>query len=208
MIVARALAHALPPGLRMEAVELDQAAAGDQDGHQREAHRVHVVQRQRRDDAFGVGPHAADVADVGIPAADVQEVRVAQDAALRPAGRARGVEQRAFGVDADRLAGARGRRARVGRDAAGAPSSAPCDASGAPQALAAACRSAPRPGSTTARPISLWPSRYSSSAERISALIGTTLAPSALSANQWRQERRPVLEHQADAVAVAVAGCA
>ena len=47
-----ALAHALPPALRVEAVELHQAAAGDEHHHRRERHRVHVIERQRRDDAF------------------------------------------------------------------------------------------------------------------------------------------------------------
>ncbi|MCY1539262.1 hypothetical protein D9M68_748420 [compost metagenome] len=100
----------------MEAIELHEAAACHQHDHGRERHRVHVVERQRRDHAFGIGADAAHAVERGIPLAGSQKVRVAQDAALGPARGARGVEQAAFGVGADGLAGARrgGLRGRHG----------------------------------------------------------------------------------------------
>jgi hypothetical protein len=55
----------------------------------------------------------------------------------------------------------------------------------APASFATERNAASRPGSATARHISLWPMRYIHSAARMSALIGTMLTPSAFSASQW-----------------------
>ena len=128
-----AVAHALPPGVRMEAVELDDAAAGEDRRHRRERERVHVAERQRRDEAVDVGHDLGQLVQAEVPLAGAQEVAVGEAAALRPAGRARGVEQRALGAAADRLArrGAPasappgcGRRPRGGSCRASAPASA------------------------------------------------------------------------------------
>ena len=171
--------------LRMEAVELHQAAAGDQHHHGRERHRVHVVERQRRDDALGVGADAADAVERGIPLAGAQEVGVAQHAALGPAGGARGVEQRAFGVAGRSAPPARGAAVCARRHRVVGPHRLEGDAGlrrGGAQ-VGRALRAASRPGRSRCGR-----SGRLSSAERISALIGTTLTPSALSANQWKRK--------------------
>ena len=113
-----ALAHALPPGLRVEAVELDDAAAREDRRHRRERERVHVAERQRRDEAVDVGNDLGEVVQAQVPLAGAQEVAVGEAAALRPAGRARGVEQGALAGAADRLARV-ARRHRRRRDLAG-----------------------------------------------------------------------------------------
>ena len=86
------------------------------------------------------GAHLGQLAEAEVPLAGAQEVAVGEAAALRLAGRARGVEQRALGAAADRLA----RR--------GAPASAPPGCGRRPRggscraslpASAAAARSAP-----------------------------------------------------------------
>jgi hypothetical protein len=104
-----AVAYALPPAFRVEAIELDQAAAGGDDHHRGKRHRVHVVQRQGRDDAFRVGAHGRDAVQRGVPLAGAQEVFVEEAAALGPAGRARRVQQRALGGEAWLRAERRGR---------------------------------------------------------------------------------------------------
>ena len=107
-----ALAHALPPCLRMKAVELDQAAAGDDDDHRRERHRVDMVQRERCRDALAIAAHFADAVEACVPATGGEEVGVGENAALRSASGAGGVEEGALGRSVDRVdaAGAGGSR--------------------------------------------------------------------------------------------------
>src|SRR6185369_4347883 len=101
----------------MEAVELANAAAGEDRRHRRERERVHVAERQRRDEAVDVGADLGELVQPEEPPAGAQEVAVVQAAALRPTGRSRGVEQGALAAAADRLAAEARRRARR-RDAA------------------------------------------------------------------------------------------
>jgi hypothetical protein len=97
----------------MEAVELDDDAAGKDRGHRRERERVHVAERQRRDEALDVGAHRRQLAEAEVPLAGAQEVAVGEAAALGLAGGARGVEERALGAAADDLLDAARRRAGV-----------------------------------------------------------------------------------------------
>ena len=178
-----AVANALPPRARMEAVELDDAAAGEDRRHRRERERVHVAERQRRDEAVDVGNDLGQVVQAEVPLAGAQEVAVGEAAAFRPAGRARGVEQRALGVAVDRLAREARRRARR-RDAAGAPRGGSSAGRRRPRRR----RRAARPPCPAARPPAR--SRCGRSgtparSARRSAWIGTMLTPSALSASQW-----------------------
>ena len=186
--LSRTLCHQV---LRVEAVELRRCSRRDEDHrHRRERHRVHVAQRQRRDEAIGVRPHRA-------------QRRRSRRTTRRRAGSSR--------WSARSLSAARScRRCRAARTRCARPiGSAACGAgAAAPRGMRVAHRPSrivrdqrraglarPRPagrarapGSATASTISLWPIRYSSSAERISALIGTTLTPSALSASQWKKK--------------------
>jgi hypothetical protein len=76
---------------------------------------------------------------------------------------------------------------RAGERAGGMRPSAsgPMVCSATPASLAAERSAASRPGSATARHISLCEIRNIHSAARMSAWIGTMLAPRALSASQW-----------------------
>ena len=196
------VAHALPPGARMEAVELDQAATRQDRGHCRERHRVHVAERQRRDDPLLVGAHRGQAAETEIPLAGAQVVAVGESAAFRAAGRARGVEQGALAVAADGLAATRHGRRR--RDAAGRlgpdGDERGLDAGGRRAQHRLALRQGDRQAHLAVpdevgqlgRP-QVGMQRHDAGAERIERQpVG--------------EERRPVLEQQADAVAVAVAG--
>ena len=199
-----ALAHALPPGARMEAVELDDDAAGEDRGHRRERERVHVVERQRRDEALDVGPHRRQIAEAEVPLAGAQEIAVGEAAALGLAGGPRGVEQGAFGAAADRS----GASPRSGVRASGIrpATSGRIVSSSLLAELAASRRPLSRPGCTTASTISLWlievapfgrthvlVDRHDADAERVERQpVG--------------EERRPVFEHQADAMPRTIAG--
>src|SRR6266403_1552126 len=90
------LGNVAPPGFRMKAVELDDATGGQDHRGGRHRERVHVKQRQRRDQPLlGLAQRAqAAFGDIALPY--VEKVEVAQQAALRLAGGARGIEQGAL----------------------------------------------------------------------------------------------------------------
>ena len=98
-----ALGHALPPGLRVKAVELHQASAGEQHHHGGKGHGVHVVQGQGGDDPLLRWVRHTGPTQVGIPLACRQKITIEQTAALGPTGGARGVEQGTFAVASRRL---------------------------------------------------------------------------------------------------------
>ena len=182
-----AFACAAQPALRMKAVELHQAAARNQHHHGRERHRVHVIERQRRDDALGV-------------AAGCCTRRRARRTTRRRAGSTRCPACSPWAGRWCRRcrAGAFGARRRSAR-----PRAAPrCCARGTalvaigchrsskatPASLAAALQVGRARGQRDGQADLAVPDQVVSSAERISALIGTTLTPSALSANQWNKK--------------------
>ena len=107
-----------------------------------------------------------------------------EHAALGPAGGARGVEQRAFGVVAD---GARASGAAPRRRGRHGGSSAPIVRTGHAGRAAAAAQIVCALRQRHRQADLAVADQVFSSAERISALIGTTLTPSALSANQWNR---------------------
>src|SRR5438552_8603460 len=82
-----------PPSLRMEAIELHHAAGSEDHRHCRYGERIHMEEGQRRDQPFLAEAQRAQPALVDIALADVQEVKVAEQAALRLTGGARGIEQ-------------------------------------------------------------------------------------------------------------------
>jgi hypothetical protein len=198
-------AHAVPPAARMEAVQLHQAAAGRPHHHRRERHRIDVVERQRRDDAFLVWPHRADAVQARVPAAGAQEIVVREAAALGPAGGTRGVEQGALSGQADRLAG-RGRGDSHARHGAGLDGVMRHDGGHAADGLRGLRhgRQAFRQHDSQhgfAVPQHVFELRR--------AQVGVQrhhAAADGVERQPMEQERRPVLQQQRDAVAVAVAG--
>ncbi len=187
----------------MEAVELDDAAARKDRRHRRERKRVHVAERQRRDEALDVGNDLGQLVQAEVPLAGAPEVAVGEAAALRLAGRARCVEQRALGVAIDRLALEARRRARR-RD--------PADDFGTDRLQVGAdlgCRGAQsgflaRLGDGE---------RDLAVADQVLPLGRAHVGMDRHDADAERVERQPVgeeggpvLEQQADAMAVAVAG--
>src|SRR5882762_8801391 len=100
------LGHVAPPGFRVKSVELDDAAGGQDHRGRRHRERVHVKQRQRRDQPFLALAQRAQTAFGDIAPPCVEKVEVAQQAALRLAAGARGVEQGALACIA-RLGGNR-----------------------------------------------------------------------------------------------------
>src|SRR5437588_13007023 len=80
----------------MKALELDDASRGEDHRRRRYRERVHVKQRQRRDEPLLALAQRAQSALGDIAPAEVQKVEVAQQAALRLAGGARGIEQGAL----------------------------------------------------------------------------------------------------------------
>jgi hypothetical protein len=79
-------------------VEHGQAAADRHHRHEGIGHGVHVEDRQRRDHPLAILGQRAQPARPGIPAPGHQEIGVGQDAALRLAGGARGVEKRGLAL--------------------------------------------------------------------------------------------------------------
>ena len=198
-----AFAHALPPGAGMEAVELDDDAAGEDRRHRRERERVHVAERQRRDEALDVGPHRRQLAEAEVPLAGAQEVAVGEAAALGPPGGARRVEQRALGAAADRLA------------PPAAPASARRDPPGdlGPDRLQRLRRPAGRLAQAALAAAACATPGHLAVADQVPQLGRAHVLVDRHDADAERverqpvgEERRPVLEQQADAVAGAVAG--
>ena len=81
-----------PPRLRMEAVGLDLAVAGQDGAEQRHDAGVDVIERQRIVDAVLPLAQRCHAAERGIPGSGRHLVAMREDAALRPPGRARRVE--------------------------------------------------------------------------------------------------------------------
>ncbi len=92
----------LPPLSRMEAIENDLCPAERQHPHERVAHRIHVEGRQRLRQPLDAGAQRDIALLRGVPLRPTEHVAVGDDAAFGPTGRARGVEQRAFGGFVDR----------------------------------------------------------------------------------------------------------
>ena len=86
-----------PPGFGVKAVELHHAAGGEDHRRGRHGERVHVKQRQRRDEPLFAMLQRAKAAFVDVALAHVQEIEVAEQAAFGLPRGARGIEQRAFG---------------------------------------------------------------------------------------------------------------
>ena len=74
----------------MEAVELDQATARDQRGHEGGGERVHVGDRQRGQNALLPEPEGAKSAKTQVEPANPGEVVVRKNAAFGHSGRSRG----------------------------------------------------------------------------------------------------------------------
>ena len=89
-----------PPSRGAEALGQDQAIGGEHHARRRERLAVHVVERQRVEDAIAAVLDDDEAAHVAVPGAGVQVVEVRQDAALRASRRARRVEQAALRVEA------------------------------------------------------------------------------------------------------------
>ena len=87
----------LPPCFRMEAVELDYAAARHDHAKRAAGHGVHVKHRQRRKHARSTGHDLYVPAPIHVAPAGTQVILVGEQAPLGLAGRARGIEQAAFG---------------------------------------------------------------------------------------------------------------
>ncbi len=94
-----------PPAPGVEALELDDAPGGEDHRHRRGCERVHVEQRQRRDQPLLAFAHRAQAAFVEVAPAHVEEIEVAEQATLRLPGRAGRIEQGAFVRRAGALAG-------------------------------------------------------------------------------------------------------
>ena len=67
----------------MKAIQLNHAAAGEDHRHRRDRQRVHVEQRQRRDQALDAGAQRTQAAFVHIALADREHVIIRQQATLR-----------------------------------------------------------------------------------------------------------------------------
>ena len=91
-MVAPRLGNLPPPALRMEAIGLDLAVARQDGAHQRDDAGVRMIERQRIVDAIFARAQARQAAERGVPGAGRDLVAMRQDAALRPARRAGGIQ--------------------------------------------------------------------------------------------------------------------
>src|SRR5438045_474896 len=80
----------------MEAIELHDAAGAEDHRRRRARKRVHVKERQRRDQPLFAVAQRAKAAFVDIALADVEEIEVAEETSLRLAGGTGRIEERAF----------------------------------------------------------------------------------------------------------------
>src|SRR5580692_7180435 len=90
--------HRRPPCPGMKTVELNETPAGEHHGHERTRERIHVSDRQRRNQPLLPRTKSAVASQTGVEGADLVKIILSENAAFRSSGGARCVEHRHFPV--------------------------------------------------------------------------------------------------------------